>query len=72
MKIKQFVNIQKEKIPPEREKNDIFTERRRKLPVKGSEYASQNSYYCKIGEMTIKTYKTNGNKGRMTKYAKKL
>ena len=72
MKIKQFVNIQKEKFPPEREKNNIFTERRRKLPEKWSKYARRDSHYCKIGEMTIKTYKTNGNKGIMTKYAKKM
>lgn len=34
--------------------------------------ASEMLFYCKIGKITIITYKTNWNKGIMTKYATKL
>jgi hypothetical protein len=72
MKIKQFVNNPKEKFLPERAKIGIFPETNGGLPAKYKKYARFDPNCCKIGEMTIKTYKTNGNKGRMTKYATKL
>lgn len=42
------------------------------LGAKWAGYAREYFEYCKIGEITIITYKTNGNKGIMTKNAKKL
>ena len=72
MKIKQFVNIPKENFVAEWEKNAEYSEINGENPENRSKYARQNSDCCKIGEMTIKKYKTEGNKGRMTKYATKL
>ncbi len=50
----------------------IFVVPWRFLGVKKVNCARAFFSYCKIGEITIITYKTNGNKGIMTKSAKNM